>query len=346
MRKLATVQRIAEVKPIPKADRICAYRVGGWWVVDAVGKYTVGDLAVFCEIDSWIPMAIAPFLVKGATPREFNGVPGERLRTVKLRGQLSQGLLLPISVLAIKTENGNYLGDWYQFEDHDVSERLGIVKWEAPIPLQLAGIVKSTFPSFIRKTDQERIQNLSVEFADWQINRSSWEVTEKLDGSSMTVFVNGDEFGVCSRNLWLKESEDNSFWREAKRERLIEKIRDTGRNYAFQGELCGPGIQGNKCDLKDIQFFLYDIFDIDRGEYISPNERRDICQKLEIPHVPVIDENFSLGNFGSIDDVLGFAERKTLFNASVEAEGVVFKGNQFRDSFKAISNKFLLNGGE
>lgn len=96
MRKLASIKQIAEVRSIPDADKICAYRVDGWWVVDTVGKYQVGDLAVYCEVDSWIPNSLAPFLSKGQEPREYEGVKGERLRTVRLRGFTSQGLLLPL----------------------------------------------------------------------------------------------------------------------------------------------------------------------------------------------------------------------------------------------------------
>lgn len=96
MRKMASIQHIAEVASIEGADAICAYRVNGWWVVDRVGAYQQGDLAIFCEVDAWIPHELAPFLSKGKEPREYNGVKGERLRTVKLRKQISQGLLLKI----------------------------------------------------------------------------------------------------------------------------------------------------------------------------------------------------------------------------------------------------------
>lgn len=96
MRKLASIKKIEEIKKIEGADKICAYRVDGWWVVDTIDRYQPGDLAVYLEIDSWVPNELAPFLSKGQEPREFNGVKGQRLRTVKLRGVTSQGLLLPL----------------------------------------------------------------------------------------------------------------------------------------------------------------------------------------------------------------------------------------------------------
>lgn len=99
MRKLATIQRIAEVKTIENADKIVAYRIGGWEVVDSKDKYQVGDLVVYCEPDSWVPHELAPFLSKGKEPQKFEGIKGERLRIQKFKKQLSQGLILPLSVL-------------------------------------------------------------------------------------------------------------------------------------------------------------------------------------------------------------------------------------------------------
>lgn len=158
MRKMASIQRVAEIRPIENSDNLDHYRVNGWWVVDKKGAHQVGDLVVFGEVDSWIPHALAPFLSKGQEPREFNGVKGERLRTVKLRGALSQGLLLPI-----ETGIGGYPFIRSSFgeqvvvrEGEDVSEWLGIQKYEPPIPAQLAGLIRGNFPAQGRKTDQER----------------------------------------------------------------------------------------------------------------------------------------------------------------------------------------------
>ena len=113
MRKLATIRQINGIRSIPEADKICTYVVDGWTIVNTKGKYEIGNLVVMCEIDSWIPTELAPFLSKGKEPREFNGVKGERLRTIKLRGQLSQGLLLPVDILRSKIAESDfeYLGD-------------------------------------------------------------------------------------------------------------------------------------------------------------------------------------------------------------------------------------------
>jgi RNA ligase (TIGR02306 family) len=95
-RKMASIRVIDSIKPIEGADAIECAMIGGWSVVIKKGEFKVGQLAVYCEIDSWIPTELAPFLSKGKEPREFEGIKGERLKTVKLRGQLSQGLLLPL----------------------------------------------------------------------------------------------------------------------------------------------------------------------------------------------------------------------------------------------------------
>lgn len=341
MRKLATIRKIDNIRPIVGADAIECAVVGGWTVVVKKDEFKVGDFAVYLEIDSWVPHNLAPFLSKGVEPREFNGVKGERLRTVKLRGQISQGLLLPLSVFP-RSLGFDYATD--RTVGEDVSHWLGIQKWEAPIPAQLAGDVRGMFPTKIPKTDQERIQNLTVELEEWKAEALSWEVTEKLDGTSMTVYVDGDDEGVCSRNLNLKENESNSLWRVAKHDQLIEKLRSTGRNLAIQGELVGEGIQKNMYKLKGQHFFLFDVYDIDRGAYLNPVERRALASKLDIGHVPVLKEDEVL-EVCTVEHILKWAEGVAT-QGGMEREGIVFKCNEREVSFKSVSNKFLLKGGE
>jgi len=348
MRKLATIRKIDALRPIPDADAIECAVIGGWTAVVKKGEFTAGDLAVYCEIDSWIPHALAPFLSKGKEPRVFDGIAGERLRTMKLRGQLSQGLLLP---LIIKM-GGNLLPTTRRIvlEGEDVSEALGIVKYEAPIPAQLAGEVKGMFPGWIQKTDQERVQNLTEEFDYWLKEQHVWEVTEKLDGSSMTVYLRDGEFGVCSRNLELKPSETNSLWKVAVRNDLELKLRRANRNLALQGELIGEGIQGNPYKQKGQEFFLFDIYDIDASKYLTPAERNAFVEEHDIKHVPVLAFGAELWDtlgINSIDNILKFAEGKSVMGMiGCEREGLVFKSKAMQCSFKAISNKFLLKGGD
>ena len=327
MRKMASVQRVLEKKSIVGADLIEAYRVNGWWVVDKKGAYEVGDLVVYCEVDSWIPHTLAPFLTKpGHYPREYLGVEGERLRTVKLKGQLSQGLLLPL--VEDNSEEGQ-----------DFSEILGITKWEDT--RYMANMdARGNFPDFIPKTDQERVQNLDRTLEKYF--GQSFEVTVKRDGSSLTAFVNGEESGVCSRNVNLKETEDSAFWAAANSLSLIPKILSTGRNLALQGELMSQKIQGNYEKVQGIEWNCFDIYDIDTQAYLLPKERRELCKQLRIPHIKVVEEDFVLCH--NVDQLLEMAEGPGV-NAGVKREGLVFKQNNGQFSFKAISNSYLLKHG-
>lgn len=352
-RKMASIRKIDNIVPIVGADAIECAMIGGWSVVVKCGEFNVGDLAVYCEIDSWIPHDIAPFLSKGAEPREYNGVKGERLRTVKLRGQISQGLLLPINETILKewevahlvwsSEEGNFAPKFVGGED--LTEILGIQKWEAPIPAQLAGQTKGIFPSFIPKTDQERVQNL-VPVISSAFNRGdTFEITEKMEGSSMTVYMHQGEFGVCSRNQELKQTEDNTFWKVALENDIENRMRSLGLdNIAIQGELVGPGIQGNIYKLINHMFFVFDIYDIKKGEYLNPNERCVIVSRLHLMHVPIIALNMCLPS-ADVSVILNMAQGKSTLSVYQEREGLVFKNTNGGFSFKAISNRYLLKQG-
>lgn len=373
MRKLASIRKISDIQPIPDADAIEVATVDGWKVVIKRGEFNVGDLAVYLEIDSWVPHELAPFLSKGKEPREYNGVKGERLRTVKLRGQVSQGLLLPVD----NVEGKPFITGWFHEdgvgsmvivqEGDDVTECLNVQKWEAPIPAQLQGQAKGTFPtSLIPKTDQERIQNCfgSIQKRDglfltekfWNeelqevqerdvvlpddFKKPTYEVTLKLDGSSMTIFRWEGELRVCSRNMELKineENADNTFVKMALE--IGDKIPE---GLAFQGELMGEGIQGNREGFKGHRFFVFDVFDIKLHEYFNPHDRVETCAGLGLEHVPILGTDWNAPE--SVAQGLEMAEGPSI-NHKIR-EGLVWKCNEDPNfSFKTISNKFLLKGG-
>lgn len=342
MRKLATIRKIDSLTPIEGADKIELATVGGWKVVAQKGLYNVGDLAVYFEIDSWIPETVAPFLVKGKEARVFEGVKGERLKTIKLRGQLSQGLLMPYKEAIPFAEQG-VLG-----EGDDVTELLGIKKWEKAIPAQLAGVCKGNFPTLIPKTDQERAQNLVTEINAAIAAGNRFEVTEKLEGSSMTVYRIKGEFGVCSRNMDLKRDENNSFWATAIAEDIEAKMIavDEHWDFAIQGELIGPGIQGNIYSLSKTEFRVFDVYNIQAGTYLNPADRRVLIEKMGLKHVPVLAAHASLYDtlgITNVEHVLKFAEGKSVMGTiGCEREGIVFKETNGGMTFKAISNKYLL----
>ena len=334
-RKMATIRKIAEIQAIPDADKICAYRVDGWYVVDTVGKYNVGDLVIYAEPDSWIPTEMAPFLSKGKEPRVYNGISGEKLKTVRLRGQISQGLLFPIT-LEFRME------PWFEGVGMDVTSIMGIQKYEAPISAQMAGVCKGSFPSRIPKTDQERIQNLTSELQLWKEKKFTWEITEKLEGSSMTCYLLDNEFGVCSRNMDLKRDENNSLWKVAIRAGLEEILTSRGGNIAIQGEIIGEGIQSNIYQLKGQEFYVFDIYDVDTGKYFTPEERKYFVETYNIKHVPILG-TLCMDETTTVANLLSSAEGKSVMGMiGCEREGLVFKCMDFEPSFKAVSNRYLL----
>ena len=347
-RVLASIKRIDEIRPIENADAIECAVLGGWQVVVKKGEFIAGQLAMMAEIDSWIPTALAPFLSKGKEPREYNGVKGERLKTIRLRGQLSQGLLLPLY------SNGftdNLLSNWakaekYCKEGDDVTVFLGIQKYEVVENWMKTSQAKGNFPSFIFKTDQERIQNLKREVQQWKANGDVWEVTEKLDGSSMTVFLHKELglSGVCSRNLELRFEPDSlgTFWSVALRDNILEKLAELDQSLALQGELIGPSIQGNPYKLTEFQFYVYDIFEIKSQKYLLPHEVQYLCKQLNVKHVPTYSI-YPLADI-SLEEQIMLADGFSELNAGTLREGLVFKNTGTQESFKVISNNFLLKG--
>ena len=314
MRALATIARVEELKPIEGADRICAYRIRNWWVVDQVHKYSVGDLVTYYEIDSFIPINDEfEFLRKSSYKKLPDGSEGFRLRTVKLKGQVSQGLITPIP--------SSYSGSIV--EDADLTEILGITKYEPPIPAHLSGDAKGAFPSFIPKTDEDRIQNIKpAEFDSWR--DLNLYATEKIDGSSVTIYYNNGDFGVCSRNLELKRNEANSYWSEVINLDLEKKLQTLGRNLAVQGELFGNKIQGNKYKKNNRHIKFFTIFDIDSQTRVPYNEFVSICKTLGLDTVPLVMENFTIGNT-STEKLLEISDNNSEVTPDVLREGIVVR---------------------
>lgn len=348
-RKLATIRRISALDPIPGADKIEVATVDGWRVVVKKGEFQVGMLAVYIEVDSWVPTAVAPFLTKpGHAPKEFEGIAGERLRTVKLRGQLSQGLLLPVILRQGMDYNAFTVADVFitgdPTEGQDVTAELGILKWEKPIPANMQGVMRGNFPTKLKKTDQPRIQNMSRELPVWNEQSLSWEITEKLHGTSATFWLDeDDQFHVCSRNVDLIEDENNLYWQVAKKYKIEETLRmfgDPVKGLAIQGEICGPGIEGNLYGFEDHKFFVFDLFSSIDGSYCDVANRHGIVKALGLDHVPVL--GFAVFKGTTVTELLEQAKGDSVFN-DVEREGLVFKCvTDSNISFKSINNDWLM----
>lgn len=335
-RKLASIRKISNLLQIEGADNIELAIVDGWKVVVAknVG-HKVGDLVIYCEVDSFLPIKPEYEFLRKSSFKKMGNQEGFRLKTIKLRGQVSQGLILPLREVSIPNKD-------FIFEGMDVTKELDIVKYEPPIPAELAGKIKGLFPSFIPKTDEERIQNLSKEFDQWKSSKDKeFYVTEKLDGSSATFYIKDGVFGVCSRNLELLETDSNTFWKYAREVDLEGKMSKLGRNISLQGELIGEGIQGNPYNIKGHSVRFFNGFDIDKYEYLELSSLRYITDLFGVEMVPVLNTDFDLPE--SIDDLITFADGKSKLNPSFDREGVVIRSKDKSVSFKVISNKFLLN---
>lgn len=334
MRKLASIQKIIALEPIEGADAIEKATVLGWQLVVKKGEFQVNDLVVYCEIDSLLP----------ERPEfEFLKPRGMRIRTVRLRGQISQGICFPLSILPSSLSTIE--------EDMDVTDVLEIVKYEPPIPACLAGTTKGDFPSFIPKTDETRVQVLQELLNEYE--GVECYVAEKVDGSSQTCYIKDGEFGVCSRNLELKESEENSYWKAARMLQIEEKLRSVGKNIAIQGELVGEGIQKNKLKIKGQTILFFNAFDIDEYRYYDYKEMIELFRQLELTTVPILEESYNLEN--NIPSIIEKAKIKSSLNKNVWAEGIVIrpcdqknssysKGGLLggRISFKAINPEFLI----
>jgi len=328
MRKLASIQEISEIKPIPNADAIEAVRVNGWWVVSKKGEYSEGDRCVYFEVDSVLPIKPEYEFLRKSCYVNKDWVEGFRLKTIKLRKQVSQGLVVQVPDELKESPIGS-----------DVTEHLEVTKWEPPIPANLAGQVKGNFPSFIRKTDQERLENCYEELKRTH-HYEEFEATLKLDGSSCTIYIKDGVYGVCSRNLDLEmndENKDNSFVKMALK--WEDNIRGLGRNIAIQSELMGPGVQGNREKLKEHELFVFDVFDIDAHSYLGSAERLGIIKGIGLKHVPILDTCKPL--LLDLDMIIKNSDVPSLSNKV--AEGVVYKSIESPDvSFKVINHKFLL----
>lgn len=302
-RKLATIETIKEIRPIDGADAIEIAIVRGWQVVVQKGDFVKNDLCVYCEIDSLVPdVPVFEFL----RPHKF------RIRTIRLRKQLSQGIIFPLSIMhsfgdAVSAMNEPEYNTVFINEHNigvpvisgeDVTDFIGVKKYEAPIPACLSGDVNGGFPGHSIKTDEERIQNFSSDYEEFR--KLLWMETEKLDGASTTYAIKDNgPFTTSSRNWDLKESAGNSLWRVARAQKIEEKMRaymktNDIKSLTIQGELIGEGIQKNLYKIKGQCFRIFRIFNPDTYKFYGPNTTITVCKDLGLKMVPVRNKSFSL----------------------------------------------------
>ncbi|KAM0265089.1 hypothetical protein ACHAPA_007949 [Fusarium lateritium] len=368
-RKLVTVRQVSAITPIQGADRIVKATVDGWTCVVAVNAFKPGDRGVYFEIDSLLPGSDPrfAFLAPKTTGLDGSTCPSDiRIRTTKIRGVVSQGLLMPLTnfpeILAKLDDVSPH-----ELEDVGFEDILNVRKFERPaVPLSqdaASGTALPDFPAFIPRTDQERVQNLPDIFSTQ--GSEVFQESAKMDGSSMTVFylnnsspyhetlpdeIRDVEVGVCSRNRILTENHPRSpslFYATVRVLKLHETLAKIGRNIAIQGELCGSSIQSNFEGFPSgtHNFFLFAVYDIDEQRYLPPREVHEIWMpRLGVKHVPVYGYR-PLNEIGStVDDLVKRADGKGINGR--KRDGIVLKREDAVFSFKVISNSYLLKHGE
>ena len=328
-RKLASVQQVIDTQPIEGADAIEVASVLGWKCVTRKSEFNPGDLGIFFEIDSVLPEKPCFEFMR---QRKF------RVRTVRLRGQLSQGLFMPLSLFP--ELNGMVLT-----EGDDVTELLGITKYDPPG--QHGGISnrRAGYPPHVNKADEVRVQ--SEPSLREALLGLPYVATVKMDGTSGTFTMVDGEFHACSRNLSVKDEEGSPYWTVARKYHLPELLAQYP-HLAIQGEICGPAIQGNKPNLKEVDLFVFDIYDKQQGRYLLHGERTTIILDNGLTRVPVeeVGDDFQY----TLEELLEKAKGKYTGTTN-EREGLVFRtlnetphplGANGRLSFKVLSDAFLL----
>lgn len=379
-RKLASVQKIKAIKPIEGADKIEIVQVLNWDCVAKKGEYQVGDKVIYFEIDSLLPdIPMLEWLKGSSWSQKLNKY---KISTHKFRGQISQGLVIPIKdfpefikqvavsldpTLDTKINKLEITKSEDLEEGLDLTEVLNIEKYEPPVSNgPLGDLIRHEW--YVPKTDEERIQTCAETVLPeyMKSERGDWYASIKLDGTSCTVGLFEDAFLIGGRNQWYKD--ENMYTTTVKKYGDIEKhLRDyqklTGKYIVFQGELCGPGIQSNRLGLKEKEWFIFNVWESDTGKMDSYKKLDflrflNMCDDFGLKTVPIIPvgNKFDFKTTNNIDEtvenLLKYVDNikyRTYFeDASPNqiAEGVVFRKNDMSYSFKVISNKFLLKGGE
>lgn len=335
-RALATVEQISSIHPIPDADAIVRARIRGWDVVTRVGEFTEGDTCLYIEVDSHLDTSDPrfEFLAPRGVRTSEDGFVGHVLKTAKLRGQYSQGIAFPIHLFPELT--GAAVGD-------NVTALLPVQKWDPPLPAELAGVARGPLPYWIPKTDEERVENVAGILNAGQ--GLEWVATEKVDGTSMTVWVAGDERGVAQRNYDLAPA-GNSFWSLTADLHLHEQLAESypGSSVALQGELFGPGIQSNPLRVKAPAFRAFTLYA--NARELTRSEWPPFVLDIAVPAHPL---TFPATLDECLEQVDGL---RSLITPGRAAEGVVWRGVDratvevngriIRASFKSLSRAYLM----
>jgi hypothetical protein len=362
MRKLATIQKIVELNPIPKADAIECAKVLGWEIVVKKGEFKIGDSVVYIEIDSIVPDKPEFEFLRD---RKF------RVKTIKLRGQISQGICFPLNILPQgKYKEGDDVTDILKISKYDkqaeeeqklneeklkytnnrIHRFFGKYPWYRKLFFKPK---KGGFPKFIKKTDEDRIQ-LFPHICENEKD-TIFISSEKIDGQSGTWFLIknpkkwyqfGDKytFGVCSRNLHLSKPNNSSYWTIAKQYNIkdvLKQLIGDNQYIVLQGEIIGTGIQKNKYNISGYDMYAFNL--IYPYKTIDSVTASEILRDYGIKYVPILDVNFKLKD--TIPECVKCAKGKSTLSPILR-EGIVVRNYKKGISFKIINPDFLLKNDE
>jgi len=330
MRSLVTIQKVKDISPIPDSDHLEVAHVMGWQCVVKKGEFKAGDFGVYHEVDSFLPVDERyEFLRVSSYRKNVDNGEGFRIRTIKMRGQLSQGLLIPLG----KFPELEGLG-----EGSDVTEKLNVKKWYISETATAGGTIIGERPNGIPASDEIRIQS-ALELLD-ELKGKPYYITTKMDGTSGIVYYIDGKIGCCSRNKEIKDEKEALYWMAVYKYGLKEKLVKLGKNIVLTGEICGPGIQKNRLRLAAIEWYIFDVKDHDAGKYLPYDEAVKLCAELEIPIVP-LEERGEQFNY-SLETLLEKARGK--YPSGLDKEGIVVRNSQSPKavSFKVLNNDALL----
>ena len=352
-RKLASIQKIWKIEPIDGADRLELAHVLGWQIVIKKDQFKEGDNAVYFEIDSFLP--IRPefeFLRVNSYKKTDLMGEGFKLRTLKLRGQISQGLLMPMSEFPELTEAIYHVGD-------DVTDILGVRKWEIEERATTGGTIMGELPYDVPHTDETRVQenpDLIQAFAGLE-----YYISTKMDGSSHSVSIDEHGFHVTGHNFEYKDDDTSSFYRlikergyKEKMELLMDKYEYQGeaiKTLTIQGELCAPGIQKNRLKLAKPEWYVFTVRI--NGKRVGLTVMRNICDALGMPIVPIEEVGYDLpSRYPTVEALLERADGE--YPNGGKKEGIVIRPTEpvFSPlisaslSMKVLNNKYLLKNEE
>ena len=347
MRKLASVQRVYAIEPIDGADRIEIGKVLGWACVINKGSFQPMDLGVYFEIDSFLPIRPEFEFLRGTSYKNTDLMgEGFRLRTMKFRGQISQGLLLPLSMFPEIPADVKV--------GQDVSELLGVRKWEIEERATTGGNVIGNLPYDVPHTDETRVQaepDLIQAFAGLE-----YYISTKIDGSSHSISIDEDGFHVTGHNYEYKDDDSSAFYRlvnERKYRAALERFATISgdKTVTVQGEFCAPGIQQNRLKLTRPEWYVFTIRE--NGQRVGLDRMKEICRACGFNMVPIEEVGMDLpSKYPTVEALLERADGD--YPNGGKKEGIVVRTTEpvYNEiiggplSMKCVNNAYLLKQKE